>query len=589
MPFDGIMVNCIARELDKVLQGSRIERVYQPEKDEIGMQIRTRTGRFRLIASANTAFPRIHLSTDHKKNPDNAPMFCMFLRKHVGGGFINRVTCDNFERIVTIHTQNTDEMGDTVEKKLIIEIMGKHSNIILTNQDDVILDAIKHVDQEINRVREIMPARPYILPPPQDKITIDRFDVEEFNNLQTEQPTDKVILSYIKGFSPVLCNEICYRADVEPRLPFDKASTDEKIRLSEQIKKIKTTVTTKSYDFCIAYSADPIPVPIDFHCIDLSRYSSVKKFETANEMLDHFYVNKDKSERLVQRKSHLKKIIKNNMDRCEKKIAIYDEQLRDTADRDKLKLYGELLTANIYALKQGMNVASVSNYYSENMDIVEIPMDQNKSVQQNAQSYYKRYSKAKTKYEYSIKMIEETKSELEYLESVNQLLDDSVDDEIIDEIKKELELNNYLKQTGRNKKSKDSTASKPYRYYSSDGLRIYVGKNNIQNDNLTLKTAQSNDIWLHTQKIPGSHVIIKKDYDEIPESTIYEAAILAAWHSKAKNSSNVPVDYTKVRNVKKPKNAKPGMVIYEDFKTLRVTPDTVFIDEIKQNTAKREI
>lgn len=583
MPFDGIVTNCIANELDQILKGAGIERIYQPEKDEINMQIRTQKERVRLVISASSAHPRIHLTDFNKKNPENAPMFCMLLRKHLLGGRILAVTCENYERIITIHIQSIDEMGDSTVKKLIVEIMGKRSNIILTNKDDIILDAIKHVDEEVNRVREIMPARPYQMPPPQDKIIIDLFDAERFKALETELSCDKAVLEHLKGFSPILSKEVCHRACIDPKKPFSSLTPYEKSLLSEEINKIRKDIEASNYTCCIAYAPGDIPDPVDFHCFLLSQMASLKGFNSANAMLDEFFQNKDKSNRLVQRKSHIKKILHKNIDRCEKKLALYEQQIRETADRETLRLYGELLTANIHVLKTGTKAARVLNYYTDIETYVEIPMDENKSPQHNAQSYYKKYQKAKSKYEYSIKQVRETTMELEYLLSVDQLLEDCVDDPVIDEIQEELVVNNYIKESKPKKKSKAAPASMPYRYYSSDGLRIYVGKNNIQNDQLTLKTAQSNDIWLHTQKIPGSHVIIKKDYGEIPDTTIYEAAMLAAWHSKAKNSGNVPVDYTRVKNVNKPKNAKPGMVIYTEHKTLYVTPNHELIEKIKQN------
>ena len=586
MPFDGIFTNCIASELDQRLTGAGIERIYQPEKDEINMQIRTQKERVRLVISANSAYPRIHITDHNKKNPENAPMFCMFLRKHLLGGRILSVSCDDYERIIVLHISTIDEMGDSTVKKLIVEIMGKRSNIILVNKDDIILDAIKHVDEEVNRVREIMPARPYQMPPPQDKITINQFHPEVFQMLESDLTCEKTILEHLKGFSPILCKEVCFRAGIDPKKPFSSLMPLEKSNLILQIDTIRKIIETTQYTYCIAYTPGEIPAPVDFHCFLLTQMATVREFGSANAMLDEYFLSKDNSNRLEQRKSHLKKILHNNLTRCEKKLSLYEEQIRETADRETLRLYGELLTANLYTLKTGTKVALVQDYYAEDERYVEIPMDENKSPQQNAQSYYKKYQKAKSKYEYSIRQVEETSAELEYLQSVDQLLDDSTDDMIINEIQLELIDNGYIKETKSKKKLKNQGESKPHRYYSSDGLRIYVGKNNTQNDQLTLKTAQSNDIWLHTQKIPGSHVIIKKDYGEIPESTIYEAAMLAAYHSKAKQSGNVPVDYTRVKYVNKPRGAKPGMVIYTDYKTMHVTPDHKSIEKIKENREK---
>lgn len=589
MPFDGIVVKSIVEELNEKLKGGRIDKIFQPEKDEIILQVRSIGRNFKLILSANASYPRIHLTDITKDNPVNPPLFCMVLRKHLSGGKILDIGFHDFERIIHLDIESINELGDISIKKLIIEIMGRHSNIILVNDENKIIDAIKHVDSEVSSVREVMPARPYILPPAQDKTSPADIDVQSllenrFKSCNTS--TEKFLLNSIKGFSPLLCREICHLAGIDGKKPIGDLSDQSVSSLANVLENIIRKINTSDFEPCIAFEDEKFENPVDFHCLRLHQYKYVKTLPSISAVLDEFYSVKDAYERLSQKKSALVKILQTNIERCKRKISLQQEKLREVADREKLKLYGELITANIYSIPRNAKSVSLLNYYSDKGEYINIPLDENLSPQENAQKYFKQYAKAKKAYASTSVQLEESIKELEYLESVLQLLDNCTTVQDISEIKQELAEQGYISISKKTGTKKQDMPSRPLRCMSSDGYYIYIGKNNKQNDMLTLKTAQANDIWLHTKNIPGSHVIIKKHTKEdVPSSTLLEAAMLAAYHSKARMSSNVPVDYTTAKNVRKPAGAKPGMVIYENYKTIIVTPDKDTINRLleKQN------
>lgn len=584
MPFDGIVTKNIVSELSDILTGARIEKIYQPEPDEIIINLRTKGQNLKLLLSANASYPRIHLTDVTKENPINPPVFCMLLRKHLSGGKITKIDFHDFERVVTIHIETIDELGDLTFKKLVVEIMGKHSNIILVNNENKIIDSIKHVDSDISRVREVMPARPYTLPPGQDKINPLELDIDLLFSKAKEQGDPRIskfFLNNIKGFSPLLCEEICHRADVDPRLPVSSLSEDTIQNLKKVLKEIISKIENSEFTPCIIWNGDDRQKAVDFHSLEIKQYNTVDFYPSISRVLDLFYTIKDTSERLAQKKADLAKILNNCIDRCNKKISIHMGTLREVAEREKFKLYGELITANIYCIPKNASKVSLLNYYSENGEYVEVPLDENLLPQENAQRYFKKYAKAKAAYIHATQQLEEARGELSYLESVLHSLENSNSFEEIDDIRQELAEQGYLPSKKKRPEKKNSKNFTPYTYKSTDGFYIYVGKNNVQNDFLTLKFASSNDIWLHTKNIPGSHVIIRKDRGEIPDSTLFQAAMLAAYHSKAKNSSHVEVDYTKVKNVKKPNGAKPGMVIYDNYKTIIVTPDENVVNNLR--------
>lgn len=588
MPFDGIVAKSIVDELSEKLSSGRIEKVFQPEADEIVLLVRAWNKNHKLVLSASANYPRIHITDAAKENPAAPPVFCMLLRKHLAGGKILSFEFNDYERIIGIVVESANELGDISEKKLVIEIMGRHSNIILLNSENKILDSIKHVDADISSVREVMPARPYILPPAQDKTSPARLDpaslLEKLDT--TTQTVEKFLLENIKGFSPLLCREICHQAGIEGRTGAASLNAAGREALKNKLGMILESIKTGTYSPSVIFEDEQHTKPLDFHCLEIHQYEHVVKLDSISSVLDAFYSSRDNAERLRQKKSDLYKVLNNSIERCSKKLAIQQETLRDVADREKLKLYGELITANIYAIPKNSKSVSLLNYYSETGEYIDVPLDPTLLPQENAQRFFKKYSKAKSTYTYTTKQLEDSQKELQYLESVLQLLENCTALREMDEVRQELAEQGYMtlrkKNSGKNKPSKKPAAmSEALRFKSTDGFDIFVGKNNMQNDYLTLKMAQSNDIWMHTKEIPGSHVIIRRNGRDIPDRTLEEAAVLAAWHSKARMSGNVSVDYTAVKNVNKPSGAKPGMVIYVNYKTAVVVPEKSLVDRLQ--------
>jgi predicted ribosome quality control (RQC) complex YloA/Tae2 family protein len=588
LPFDGIVAKSIVDELSEKLAGGRIEKVFQPEADEIVLLVRAWNKNHKLVLSASANYPRIHLTEAVKENPAAPPVFCMLLRKHLSGGKLLSFEFNDYERIIGVVIESANELGDISQKKLVIEIMGRYSNIILLNSEGKILDAIKHIDADISSVREVMPARPYVLPPAQNKLSPASLDTSSLleSAAASTQTVDKFLLENIKGFSPLLCREVCHNAAIENRTGVAALEADGLASLRTALDAMLEQIKKSDYDPCVIYEDEQHSRPVDFHCLGIRQYGNVLRLSSISEVLDAFYSSRDNAERLKQKKSDLYKVLNNSIDRCSKKLAIQQETLRDVADREKLKLYGELITANIYAIPHNVKSVSLMNYYSETGEYIDVPLDPNLLPQENAQRYFKKYSKAKSTFAYTSRQLEDSRKELEYLESVLQLLDNCTALREMDEVRQELSGQGYMtlrrKLTGKGKSPrKPAVLSESLRFKSSDGFDIHVGKNNLQNDYLTLKLAQSSDVWLHTKNIPGSHVIIRRNGREIPDRTIEEAAILAAWHSKARMSGNVSVDYTQVKNVSKPSGAKPGMVIYVNYKTAVVAPDKSLVEKLQ--------
>lgn len=575
MPFDGIMAKCVVEELTAKLVGGRIEKVFQPEADEILINVRAWNTNYRLLLSANANYPRIHLTETVKENPASPHTFCMLLRKHLSGGKILGFEFNDYERIIGLKAEAANELGDISEKKLVIEIMGRYSNIILLNSEGKIIDAVKHVDSDISSVREVMPARPYILPPAQNKTSPEKLDIKLLmdRSAASQAALEKYLLESIKGFSPLICRELCHRAGLDGKLPAAAVSGEGRESLERELAGITRLIAEGSFEPCILYEDRDLTKPVDFYCLGVTQSPYVKNTESVSEALDAFYSSRDRQERLRQKKSDLTRVLNNAMERCSKKVTIHTETLRDVAGRERLKLYGELITANIYRIGRNIKSVSLSNFYSEQGESVEIPLDENLLPQENAQRYFRKYAKAKSTYTYATRQLEDSRKELDYLEGVLTLLENCSSPQEIDEVRQELAEQGYMVLKKKPGAKKQPAMSEPMRFRSSDGYDIFVGKNNRQNDRLTLKLASSNDVWLHTKNIPGSHVIIRKAAGEIPESAFKEAAMLAAWYSRARMSSNVPVDFTAVKNVSKPSGAKPGMVIYVNYRTIMVTPD----------------
>src|SRR5690606_34307183 len=560
MPFDGFFTRAMVHELSDLLQSGRIGKIYQPFKNEIVFTIRSDRKNHRLLLSAHPSYARIQLTEDTFENPNEPPMFCMILRKHLEGAIIENITQVEMDRIIIFDIKGRDELGDIAYKQLIIEIMGRHSNIILVDKEkNTIIDSIKHISSAVNSYRTILPGAKYILPPAQNKdnpLAATEFDVLKKIDFNSGK-LDKQLVNQFAGMSPILAKEIIFHAGLANRETLPQAF----IQFMDRFKKhdylptiTATNKTEQYYVFPIAYLK-----------------GEEKHFSSLSQLLDRFYFGKADRDRVKQQATDLERFIKNETEKNVTKIKKLKATLKDAEKADYYQLLGELLTANMHLIKKGMKEISVVNYYDEAGEQIVIPLEPRKTPAENAQRYFSKYQKAKNAVEIVKEQIEKAEAEIQYFESLMQQVE-SASTKDIEEIREELTEEGYLRSKQKKANKKKSNA-KPIldKYVASDGTEIIVGKNNKQNEYLTNKLAARDEIWLHTKDIPGSHVVIRSK--EPSEQTIKEAAILAAYYSKAKTSSSVPVDFTKIRYVKKPNGAKPGFVIYDNQQTVYVTPD----------------
>lgn len=584
MAFDGITVSAIKAEIEDKILGGRIDKVYQPEKDEIILGIRSMGQAYKLLLTSNASNPKFHFTQTNPSNPMTPPLFCMVMRKHLQSGKIIKIEQPDFDRILNIYVESLNELGDYSVKKLVLEIMGRHSNIILTDENNTILDCIKHIGHDTSSVREVLPGREYTLPPSQGKINTLELDNNNFNEVLENNPSFKiqsVIYKNYTGISPIAASEICYRANVNGSTPVEALTDIQKeIVFNKFAGLVEDIKANRFYPESITNEKGKT---IDFSPIEMTQFNGleIKKYTSISELIESFYANRDFAYRIGQKTQDLRKLITQNIERCIRKKDIQMQTLRSIKNRDELRLKGELLTANIYSIKKGMTTVELPNYYSENQELVAIELDSNKTPSENAQKYYKAYNKAKRTFEALKDQIKSNDEELAYLESVLTSVNNCTDEQDVKEIRRELREEGYVKKV-KNQKDKSKKHSVPLHFISQDGFDIYVGKNNIQNDELTLKFARPRDIWMHTKNIPGSHVIIVANGQTIPDTTLNEGAMLSAFYSKAKNSSKVPVDYTEKKNVKKPNGSKPGFVIYETNKTAYITTSEEEIKKIRR-------
>lgn len=590
MALDGIAISALCHELNEKLSGGRIDKIHQPERDELIISVRTFGGAYKLLICANPSYPRIHITNSQKENPEKPPMFCMLLRKHISSGKILYVKQADFERIIKIGIESYDELGYLSEKLLIVEIMGKHSNIILTDKGGKILDSIIHVDISVSSVRQVLPGLMYELPPSQNKknpLVATQEDIG-FSLCHSETEIWKQLLDAYTGISPLIAREAVHQALGRCDIFGIEASREDLERVAFSFCEIINCANGKNFNPCIISDKDSGKL-IDFSSVHISQYQNlavIEHYATMNEAIDSFYMKKASSESIRQRSGDLLKFLQTSLDRCYKKLQIQDQTLKKAAKREKHKIYGDLLTANIYRINQGMKEITLENFYSENMEEIKIPLKEELTPSQNAQRYYIKYNKEKTAEQETIKQKKLNEEEIDYLESVQEAVLRCETNSEITQIRNELIEEGYLKNKGRLQRKKKETIT-PMHFVSDDGYDIYVGKNNKQNDYVTLKLSRSTDIWFHTKEIHGCHAIVKtSDAMEVPDETYLQAARLAAFYSKGRGSENVPVDYTEVKNVKKPSGAKPGMVIYVDYNTLYVTPSEEEKDRLLNNAAK---
>lgn len=556
MAFDGIVTRAAAAELSDALTDGKIDKIYEPEPDSVVINIRKGRDQVRLFASCQSQGASVRLISTSPENPKEPYPFCMLLRKHIQGSRIIRIEQKDSERIIEFTLERLNELGLMVQKKLIFEIMGKYSNIILVDmsQDQKILGSIKGVPSGINRVREILPGRIYEYPPVQEKIPFDEASEED---LGKAGDSGKEILSAIGGISPAVADELAALTDGASR----KALIDTTLDSIDDL-----SFTARVYE-------DEAGIPREFHIIPLSGYEGCGRtltFGTLSEAMEYYFNHKEATSRIIQRSNALLRPAKAALEKLELKKQRLLEDLLRAEDSDKLRLYGELLTANMGRMTQGMKSITVDNYYDGTR--VTIPLDPRWSPSRNAQSYYKRYNKSKTAVKEKTIQLEDTESGIEYLESAVTFIENTDSISGLEELKSELEETGFIKVRRPRGQKRPKFKPEPKRYETSDGFTVLVGRNNKENDVLTLETASKGDYWLHTKDIPGSHVIVRTEGREITETAIYEAAALAALNSKAKNSANVPVDYVPVRYVKKPSGAKPGKVIFTHNRTVYVDP-----------------
>ncbi len=555
MAFDGIFTGAAAFELNEKLRGAKVEKIYQPERDELVFHLHCPSGDHRLYASCSSNHPGVYLTSEKFQNPASPGSFCMLLRKHIGKSHISDIHQKDSERIIEILFTGRDEMGYGKNKKIIFEIMGKHSNIILVNADDnIITDSIKRISLGMSRIRPVLPGRPYEYPPAQDKISLFSVTLSDVNELCRENDISRALLSRIQGISPLISDE----------LSMEKSSD----AVFKKICMIRESV--KNGNFASAGWLKENGEPRDFHVIPVSAYEELDiiRFENPSEAVSWYYKNKDSANRIRQKSSDLNKIISAALKKLRLKKQRLREDLLYAEESKKFRLYGELITANIHRIKQGENSAVVFDY--NNGEEITIPLDVRLSASQNAQIYFKKFRKSKTALVEKQKQLSETDSDITYLESTAEHLNRSEKVSDIDAIRDE------LVETGFIRKRRDLPAKKikaePFSYVSSEGYVILAGRNNRENDFLTFRKASRTDLWFHTKDIPGSHVIMLTEGREPGENSILEAAALAAYHSKGASSENVPADYTQIRYVKKPSGAKPGMCIFTNNKTLYVKP-----------------
>ncbi len=586
MAFDGIMVSAVISELNKTVLNGKIDKVYQPEKDNVVLQIRSFGSAYRLFLSANPSAPRFNLTDKKYENPQTPPLFCMVLRKRIGGGKITKIYQPNLERQVIFEIEAVNEMGDFVTNKLILEIMGRHSNLILVSEEGVILEAARHINYEVSSVREVLPGKMYENPPAQGKTNPLELSEENFAAAFSENPSVKIqqlIYKSYTGISPVMAEEVCFRAGLNSSLNTEEPGEKDKAALFSAFKSLTDDIRAENYSPHIYFEKDGKPK--EFAPFELSCLSSLKNsgFESCSLMLEGFYAKRDMIFRMSQKTHDLRKLITNNIERCVKKKDIQTRTLKSIENREKHRLWGELLISYAYSIRSGDSEAKVINFYDENQAEITIPLDPDLSPQENAQRYFKKYNKEKRTYAALQTQIKENDEELYYLESVLTAVEACTNEQDIKEIRRELFEQGFIKKhKGFEKNKKSAKKSEPLKFISSDGFMIAVGKNNTQNDELTMKTAKNSDLWFHTKQIPGSHVVVFTEGKEVPDETITEAALLAAFYSKARQGSLVPVDYTAKRFIKKPNGAKPGFVIYTTNKTAYVTPKEELIEKIKK-------
>ncbi|MEZ3478549.1 MAG: NFACT family protein [Lachnospiraceae bacterium] len=578
MAFDGVTIAGIVSELKDKLIGNRIYKIAQPEKDELLLTVKGSCGQVRLLMSADASLPLLYLTQQNKTSPMTAPNFCMLLRKHLQNARIVSVAQPGLERIVRFELEHLNELGDLCRKYLIIELMGKHSNIIFCDDKDMIIDSIKHISGMVSSVREVLPGRIYFIPKTQDKAELLACTKDEMAAVLRAKnvPLFKAVYTGFTGISPSIAQELCYRAGVDADLPSAGVEAEALERMASVLTSLAEDIKNTNFDYNVVYENNQ---PVEYAAVRLSSYKEEqrRRFESVSALLEYYYAEKNTITRIRQRSVDLRKIVATALERNVKKYDLQIKQLQDTEKRETYRVYGELLNAYGYGVEAGAKSMEALNYYTDQM--ITIPLDPMLSAGENAKKYFDKYQKLKRTYEALTTLTKETKEEIDHLSSISISLDIALKEEDLVQIKEELIESGYIRRKGGTKREK--ITSKPFHYLSSDGYHIYVGKNNYQNEELTFKFATGNDWWFHTKGIPGSHVVVKSNGEELPDRVFEEAGKLAAHYSQARGQEKVEIDYTQKKNVKKPNGSKPGFVVYYTNYSLVIDSDIAGIVQIE--------
>ena len=579
MAFDGITIANIVTELNQTITGGKINKIAQPENDELIITIKNQRKQYRLFLSASASLPLIYLTETNKPSPLTAPNFCMLLRKHIGSGKIIAIEQPGMERIIRFTIEHLNELGDLCTKYLIVEIMGKHSNIIFCNEEDQIIDSIKHVSAHMSSVREVLPGRPYFIPETQSKLNPFVLTEEIFQEKIFPRPVNvaKAIYTSITGISPLMAEEVCYRAGIDGGIPTDGLEDVERIHLAHTFLRMVDDIRDGHFEPNIIYKGKE---PVEFACFPLSQYQDYRavSYPSIFPVLETYYAEKNIVTKMRQKTVDLRKIVQNALERNVKKYQLQQKQLKDTEKKEKYRVWGELLNTYGYEVEPGAKSMEALNYYTNEM--IQIPLDETMTPQENAKKYFDKYSKLKRTKEALDTLLQETGDEIKHLESIAASLDIASSEEDLVQIKEEMMEYGYVKRKNTGGK-KVKVTSRPYHYISSDGYDIYVGKNNFQNDELSFKFASGNDWWFHAKGQPGSHVIVKSKNEELPDRTFEEAGKLAAYYSKGRQAPKVEIDYTQKKNLRKPTGGKPGFVVYYTNYSLLIEPDITGLQQIQ--------
>lgn len=583
MAFDGITIAAMVQELHQNLDGGRFNKIAQPEADALMITGKGANGQCRLLLSANASLPLIYFTDKNKPSPLTAPNFCMLLRKHIGSARISSIYQPGMERVVEFGLEHRNEMGDPCKKFLIIELMGKHSNIIFCDENRMILDSIKHVSSHMSSVREVLPGRDYFLPHTQEKSDPLTITEAEFIERVCSKPCNisKAIYSTLTGLSPLIAEEICYRASIDGSDAAQSLDETACTHLYHTFLRLMEQVQNREFTPNIIYRGEE---PVEYGVFPYQQFGSEyhsETFDSVSTMLETYYATRSLLTRIHQKSSDLRRVVQTALERNRKKYNIQKKQLNDTAKKDKFKVYGELINTYGYGLEEGCRSFKALNYYTN--EEITIPLDPTLTPAQNSKKYFDKYGKLKRTEEAVTEQLADTESEISHLESISNALDIARSESDLSQIKEELTEYGYIKRHYTNKKGqKAQPKSRPLHYISSDGFDIYVGKNNFQNDELTFKFATGNDWWFHAKKMAGSHVIVRTKDGELPDRTFEEAGRLAAWYSKGHSAPKVEIDYIQKKHVKKPAGAKPGFVVYYTNYSLMASPDISDLKEITE-------